>query len=172
MARFKDGVKGAAIDNEAWRAFAGDPKPKARKKGVKGISDARFLEVLDEVKEKLAAGAWGTATGIHFVALFADLYFRVYQVAPDDLSRPPERAFATKLANDMLRGDFAGDADAMAKFVAWTWTRERRTEAWRREDPVARSGRRLSWRVQFSRAILSDFRVAEARAKATKKEAR
>lgn len=156
----------SALD-PALADFLGADKPKRKRaaKGegreVKGIGDAAFAKLLEEVADMLARGAWEGAQGRHFVALFAELHFRVYGLACDELG-PKERVYATKLANDMLAKDFAGDPRAMAEFVAWLWSREKGREEWRREH--GRGGGRISWRTQFAtRAVLTDFRLEKER---------
>lgn len=131
-----------------------------KKKTVRGVGDARFLEALDAVACMLREGRWVEASGLHFVALYADLYFRVYGIQALDLGAK-ERVFASKLAEDMLHKDFKGDRQAFARYVSWTWSRERSREEWRREN--GKTGGRISWRVQFGRNLLADYRVEEAR---------
>ena len=137
------------------------PKKEATKKGSKTIGDSAFAKLLEETADMLARGDFQHAKGRHFVALFAELHFRVYGIACDELG-PKERVFATKLANDMLAKDFGDDPKAMAEFVAWLWSREKGREEWRREN--GRSGGRITWRTQFAvRALLTDFRLEKER---------
>ena len=146
---------------EARRAaaeFAGEAKSKARKS--KTVGDAAFMRTLEEVGQMLKEGKWQNARGMHFVALYADLYFRVYGVLPEDLG-PKERVFAAKLAGTMLTKQFQDDRDKMAKFIAWTWTREKKNEQWRRENN--RDGGIIDWRLQFSAKLVAGYRVACAR---------
>lgn len=137
--------------------FAGEPK--ARKKN-KTIGDAVFMKTLEQVGEMLKSGKWAEATGRHFVALYADLYFRVYGLLPEDLG-PKERVFASKLASTMLSKQFQDDREAMSKFMAWTWTEEKRREQWRRENN--RDGGIIDWRYQFSAKLVQSYRMAQAR---------
>lgn len=153
----KDAPTTAAV--VAWAA------PKAKKHRSVGIGDAAFLRVLDDLNSKLASGAVASLEPKHFVALYADLHFRVYGVEPIDLGSK-ERAFAAKLARDMLEKDFAGDAAKMAEFVSWAWSREKEREQWRRDN--GRDGGRISWRFQFGRQLLADFKVRKVRADAKK----
>ena len=142
--------------------FLGPKKDPAKKKReLKGIGDAAFSKLLEETAGMLERGEWSEAKGKHFVALFAELHFRVYGVACDELG-PKERVFATKLANDMLANEFEGKPEEMARFVAWLWSREKGREEWRREN--RRSGSRITWRTQFGvRAVLTDYRIDQAR---------
>lgn len=138
-------------------------RPKSAKRKSTGIGDSRFVKALDEAARMLATGEWKEATGIHFAALYADLHFRVYGVEAEDLGSK-ERVYAAKLATDMLADAFGGDRDAMARFVAWTWSREREREKWRRE--TGNGGGRVTWRAQFGKKLLTEFRLEEARRKA------
>lgn len=138
--------------------FAGEQKSRAKK--AKTIGDSAFMKTLEQVGEMLKTGKWAEATGRHFVALYADLYFRVYGLLPADLG-PKERVFATKLANTMLERQFQGDREEMSKFMAWTWTEEKRREQWRRENN--RDGGIIDWRYQFSAKIVQSYRMAQAR---------
>lgn len=138
--------------------FAGEPKKGGRKS--KTIGDAAFMKALEQVGEMLKLGQWQSARGMHFVALYADLYYRVYGMLPADLG-PKERVFAAKLAGTMLSKQFQDDRDAMAKFLAWTWTKEKETEKWRRENN--RDGGIIDWRIQFSAKLVQSYRMACAR---------
>lgn len=157
----------AVLDSEtraAADALAAWAKPKtAKKRSAPKIRDDAFLALLDEVGEFLAKGEWEKAEPKHFVALYADLHFRCYGIEPGDMG-PKERAFASKLAGDMLEKDFAGNRLEMSRFVAWVWTREKGREEWRREN--GRAGGRVTWRSQFGRAVLTEYRLEEARKKA------
>jgi hypothetical protein len=134
--------------------------PAPRGKKTKTIGDTAFMRTLEQVADMLKSGKWKEAEGKHFVALYADLYFRVYGVMPGDLG-PKERVYATKTAGLLLQRSFGGDPEAMAKFLAWTWTREKEREQWRREN--SRDGGIIDWRLQFSGKLVSSYRIAEAR---------
>jgi hypothetical protein len=137
--------------------------PKGPKKKSSGMTEKAFLAALDEVEQMLAKGEWGQAEGKHFVALYAELHFKVYGVADEGLG-PKERLYAATLARGMLEKDFKGDRREMALFVSWVWSREKGREKWRREQQVSRG--RLTWRAVFGRAVLTDYRVEVARKKA------
>lgn len=141
-------------------AFVGKP-PKKRK--AAGVSDRKFVKDLDAVADFLERGTWEGAEGKHFVALYADLHFRVYGIAPADLGSK-ERTYAATQARRMIEKDFGGDLAEMARFVAWTWSREKGREQWRRENG-RESASRIDWRLQFGPRLLVDFRLSEARRK-------
>lgn len=136
-------------------AFVGAPKKKS-----KTIGDAAFERDLSKAEAMLAAGTFGEATGRHFVALYASLYFRVYGLLPEDMG-PKERVYAAKQANLMLEKQFGGDRQEMAVFMAWLWTREKSTEQWRRDN--GKDGKVIDWRFQFSPSAVQKYRIAVAR---------
>lgn len=150
--RERDDARRAALE------FAGAPKGRVKKS--KTIGDSAFMKALEQVGEMLKEGKWSEATGRHFVALYADLYFRVYGMLPEDLG-PKERVFAAKLAGTMLDKQFQGNRDEMAKFLAWTWTKEKEREQWRRDNQ--RDGGIIDWRFQFSAKLVQSYRMACAR---------
>ncbi len=157
-------VRPEHVENAAkLSAWCEAKKPPAKKRSA-GIGDAAFLRDLDAVVEFLKNGKWAEATGRHFVALYADLHFRVYGIAPGDLGSK-ERAWAAKMANDLLAQEFGGDKAAMARFISWTWSRELDREKWRRQEN--RGGGRIDYRMQFGKRMLVDFRIDEARQRKT-----
>jgi hypothetical protein len=138
--------------------WAGSKKP--AKKRSSTVSDSKLIEALDEAERLLEAGTFeAEAKPMHFVAIYADLYTRVYNTPPIDLG-PRERLFAARLAKDLLHKDFGGSPSGLADFVSWTWTREKGRVKWRQEN--GRPPSRISWRVQFGRSLLADYRVAKA----------
>lgn len=151
-------------DAAFWVGGFDKPKPKPR---MRGMGADALAKAFAELEEMLKAGQIAKATGRHFVALYADLYCRVYEVPPEDLGSK-ERVYAAKLANDMLAKDFGGDAEKFADFVGWTWTREKGREDWRRE--YGRKGSRISWRVQFSqRSLFAEYQLDKHRERTSKK---
>lgn len=143
----------------ALNEFAPERKTKPKKNG-KTIPDALFERKLEEVGRMLRDGKWEEATPIHFVALYVDLFYRVYGTLPLDLG-PKDRVLACKIAGSMLQRNFGGDRLKMSRFMAWTWTTEKQTEAWRREN--GRDGGMIGWQYQFSNKLMTKYRVAEAR---------
>lgn len=132
----------------------------SKKKSYSGMSDRLLLKLLDEVNAMLREGKWSEATAKHFVALYADLHFRVYGIEPADLD-PKQRLAAVSMASSMMQNEFGGSAIEMAEFVRWAWSREKERETWRREN--GRQGSRLTWRFQFGRSLLTDYRLERAR---------
>lgn len=161
MARHRGGAPKKAT--AGLSSFLGESKPKPKKKRAFTVSRSKFVVVLEEMTALMEQGRIAEAKGKHFVALYADLHYRVYGVEALELDSKA-RAVAGTMAQRMIDRDFDGSAEAMAEFVQWTWTRENRSEQWRREHPDS-GGRRMTWRSQFSTWLLSDFKVAQARKK-------
>ncbi len=136
------------------------PKTPKRKKG---IGNAAFVRTLDEATAMLKDGDWASAKPSHFVALYADLHFRVYGVEASELGSK-ERVYAAGMATKLLAEEFGNDRNEMAKYVAWTWSREKGREKWRRE--TGNHGGRVTWQLQFGKGkFLTEFRLEEARKK-------
>lgn len=152
-------ISDAARQMAEWCGAGSEKKPKKR---TTGIGNKAFLKDLDAVAAMVRDDRWDGATGRHFVALYADLHFRVYGVAPADLGTK-ERAWAAKLANDLLAKEFDSNPAALAEFLAWTWRREKGREEWRRAQ--GRSGGRIDYRLQFGTRLLVDYRIEKARRK-------
>jgi hypothetical protein len=144
-------------------AFTGPLKEKSKKRAP-AISDAAFDKLRAEARRAMQSGEWGEAGPRAMVALFVELHERVYGVPCSDLT-PTARQLASFAASAMLRREFNGDALAMAMFIRWTWMREKERENWRRAN--GRDGGAISWRLQFNGRLLTDYRLAKARAHAS-----
>ena len=121
-----------------------------------GVDKARA-----RVREMAETGDWSEATGTHFVAFYEWLHLTVYGVEASELAMVGEWARAAAAAARMLDTHFGGDATVMTLFVRWTWNRESDTEKWRRENK--KPGGRIGWRLQFSGAKLTDYKLDVAR---------
>ena len=95
----------------------------------------------------------------HFVALYAKLHEHVYGVAPTELE--DVAWFAACKEADRIFNEFQNSKLLMFDFMRWVWRRERAAEKRRKADGVETS-RRIGWRLQFSRTLVTDFRVAHA----------
>lgn len=140
----------SAREMEAW---AKRPPKRAR---AKTIPDAQWKRAREEALAMLKSGEWKEATPRHFAAAYALLHERVYGVEPGDLT-PTTRLMAAGLAARMLDKEFDADKGALAGFLLWTWKREEGREKWRREN--GREGGRITPRLQFNGAIVTDFRL-------------
>lgn len=136
------------------RFVASAPPP--RRESKSGVSRIR-----EEMREMNKAGDWERASGGHFVALYEALHLTVYGVEASELGAVKEWQQASAAAGRMLAAQFGDDPVRMLAFVRWTWKREQKTEAWRREN--GRSGRRVGWRLQFGNSLVTDYRLDEAR---------
>lgn len=142
--------------------FLGEP-PSEKRIRAKTISDSAFARATREATEMIhGALAWDEAAPRHFVALYAILHERVYGVAPCDLT-PVGRLHAAGMAARLLEKQFGGERVELYEFVCWTWKREEKREKWRAEKGC--EGGRIGPRLQFSGALLADYRVEAARAR-------
>jgi hypothetical protein len=170
--------KGVVIDRAALEAPGGflepkksrakkpkkEKKPKAPKpegKPKASMTDGKFLKVLDDLAVFVKTGRWDDARPIHFVALYADLHFRVYGVEPFDLDATT-RVFAAGLAGSLLARKFSGNKAEFQKFMAWTWTREKEREQYSKESGKTRNTR-VGWQLQFGPRFLTDYLVEQGR---------
>ena len=120
------------------------------------------LEVaLDDARRRAESGDWGDASGKTFVGLYALCHERLYRVLPEELREASPYAGAARAAGAMLRDRFGGDAGEMAGFVRWVWLREKGRHEWARRESKDRN--RLSWMLQFSARLLTDYRAAGGR---------
>lgn len=132
---------------------------RARAKRPRGVSQKRFDEALARAAAMAASGDWSGAKAIDFVALFSAMHERVYGVAP--ALSPAERLKASFVAAATMRAHFGNEPQELADFVWWTWKREKEREKFRREN--GREGGSISWALQFSGRLLTDYRIAMAR---------
>ncbi len=128
------------------------------------LSDKRKSQLERALAElpPIADDSYAKAKPRHFVALYVRLHHHVYGVMPSELAREKAYVSAVAAATALLR-EFDGSNDRLARFLRWTWRREKEREGWRKLNPQ-KGGGRLSWRAQFcSRSILDDYRVAALR---------
>ncbi len=125
---------------------------------------AQMKRAADEIADMHKRGSFHGAEPIHLVAIYLELHIRVYGVEAVDLG-PSERPGAIAAAASLVRTYFEGSGERAVEFVRWVWRREQDREKWRREN--GRDGKRLSWRLQFSSALVADYRVALARKKSS-----
>lgn len=124
------------------------------------MSDARTAAAREKMNEMAASGDWAGADGLHLVALYEMAHREVYGVEPLELdakARFLAVGAATRLTEKFFDGDYAG----AVSFMRWTWHREQEREKWRRAN--GRDGQRIGWRLQFSAAMVSDYRLAGER---------
>lgn len=124
-----------------------------RSKGLRAAGKQDIATSLDEATLMRTAGVWKAARPRHFVALYAQLHAHVYGAEPTEL-RGKTWTAACLMASRLLAGDFSGDAGRLVAFVVWAWKREKKAHAKGNEDR-----RRMGWRLQFSSALVTDYRV-------------
>lgn len=122
----------------------------------KTLPPSKMRSAAHEVEEFVRANQWAAARPIHLVALYLRQHIECYGFEASDCG-PEERLQACGVAGKMLDRDFGGDPVAMVDFMRWVWKRETGAEKWRRENH--RSGRRISWNLQFSQKLLLDYKV-------------
>lgn len=105
---------------------------------------------------------WDVAEPRHLVALYAWCHEQVYGVAPAELVGYAW-AGAVSAALALVRNEFRGDVPSAVDFLRWVWARERERESWRRRNRPDGGGSRIGWRLQFGRAMLTDYRIYLAR---------
>lgn len=126
-----------------------------RPPGKKQIERARA-----EALRRGESGEWDGATGAHLLEMYAWLHEQVYGVPADELTGNVW-LIAARDAGLFLKREFAGDAGKCVSFMRWAWKREEAREAWRREN--GKEGGRIGWRLQFSRQLLTDYKLDRAR---------
>lgn len=152
----------ALVDKVATRGvvdlddFAAQAPPRT-KKGVRSASAREIESAIAEADDMRARGAWAGAAPRHLVALYALCHEHVYGVRPGELAGKTW-SMACAEARRFLDREFGGDVARCVEFVAWAWQRERR--ATRRASDTDR--RRIGWRLMFSAALATDYRVAVA----------
>jgi hypothetical protein len=81
----------------------------------------------------------------------------IYGVVPSELLEQQSFRAAARAAAKAMHELFDDDATAVAAFVRWAWEVEKRKNTWAQSKSIDR--RRLGWRVQFSRALETDYRI-------------
>lgn len=149
--------KAAAADVAAGLvAFAGTPKPPAKKAKTRGWERPR---VQQETADFINAREWKGAKPSHFVELYARLHEEVYGVEALDLKTRKSLSDAALLASRALKQFFEGDEDGMAEFMRWVWVRQANEEKQRRQGVRMREFR-VTWRYQWAASLVTDYRRA------------
>jgi hypothetical protein len=117
------------------------------------------VAILD-AKKRAETGEWNWSKGATFVGLYAMCHQMIYGVVPDELYTTGTFRAAARSAANALHVLFDDDACAFAEFVRWSWEREKRKHNWALAQGFDRN--RMSWKLQFSRALLTDYRIAKA----------
>ncbi len=129
-------------------------KPSKTSGGSKAARQ-RANEQADQMRE---SSDWSRATPKNIVALYCWCHEHVYGVRPGELNNAKSWLAACAMAKRLATNEFDGDLTKLVGFLRWTWAREKRTEKWRRSH-LDGGGRRMRWRLQFSRDLVTDFRI-------------
>lgn len=127
-----------------------------------GVSAQSMKRATEELEKMASANDFLGARPLHLVALYLHLHLKVYGVEATDCG-PGERLAAAGRAASLIAQDFEASGAAAVEFLRWTWSREQGREKWRREN--GRGGQRITWRLQFSSALVVDYKIDRARKK-------
>lgn len=128
------------------------PVPKRATPLEAAIADAR---------SRADSGDWLSAPGMALVGLYSFCHEEVYGVTPIELDEKAALRVASRMASAMVKKYFGSDTDEAVEFIKWTWMREREREEWAAQNGKTRG--RVGYRLQFSSALLTDYRVALSR---------
>ena len=137
-----------------------------RKAKPKTIAGAVFDRTVSELEAMIATQNWEGVTAKHLVALYEKMHTKCYGVAPAELG-PQARYNAMMMAATLTKREFGGDYQRTMEFMRWAWTREIKTEKWRRQNG-REDGRRIGVRLMFGGGLVTDYRLALARKNATR----
>ena len=144
------------------KAFLDDPTLAVRKPpGPRRAKALSPLEVaVDDASRRAESGDWEGAKGSSFIGLYALCHRMVYGILPCELQELGCFRAAAKQAALVAHTAFGDDPSEMAEFVRWAWEREKARAKWARSQHFDRN--RMGWRMQFSRGLETDYRVAKA----------
>lgn len=120
------------------------------------LSNATFQSGVERAKQHITSRK-SDLRASEIVYVYAVLHERVYGVLPLELRSEMGRASAA-VAN-VIKNEFGGDPAGVIEFLRWTWARER--DAFARREPE--NTFRISWRYQFGRRLMTDYRIALSR---------
>jgi len=133
-------------------------RPGKRKRAT-GVTPAKFAEATARAAAMIVSSDWTEARAIDFVALYTSMHEKVYGVAP--VMTSADRLNASFAAAACMRTHFGNEPQELADFIWWTWKREIGREKFRREN--GRDGGSISWALQFSGRLLTDYRISMVR---------
>jgi len=136
--------------------FVGARKKREPPGPVKQFTDAKLRIAAAEVEEMIRTRDFTKARPRHFVAMHGVLHARVYGLGPTDPASTRLRAAAS--ITRLLKVHFDEDPVKLAAFVRWVWVREAGREKARRSTGDC-SGGRIGLGLQFSSAMVDDYRV-------------
>lgn len=110
--------------------------------------------------QRSETGDWEDANPSVLVGLYAHCHEQIYGVFPDELADATVWRIVTGAAAAMVRNHFGGVTEYAVDFVRWTWVREEGRLKYHRNQGSAPKSR-IGWRIQFSSALVTDWRVAQ-----------
>jgi hypothetical protein len=152
-----------AVKQTQFTDFGTEPEPERRPQKKRAMPKRDFEQLLTETNALKDRQAWSEFTPKHFVGLYCLLHQHVYKVVPDEVRDQFRPAVGASMR--MLKHEFSGEQLSMVDFMRWTWRREEYKDSQRDRD----SDFRIGWRLQFGRPLLSDYRVAQARRRTTRR---
>lgn len=127
---------------------------------TRAMSDYEVAKSDAETRSR--SGDWASSNAAAFVGLYAVCHERLYRVEPLELKAKAEFRAAARQAS-MLLARFNNDGELFARFIVWTWERQKRRSEWfkRKNEEMGEKGDtfRMGWRLQFSPKTETDFRV-------------
>lgn len=96
------------------------------------------------------------------MGLYALCHEMVYGVLPSELEEVRLFRLASREAARLLRSSFGGDVDSAVEYLKWVWGREKGRVQWAASQSPPKERGRLGWRLSFSEAFVTDYRVAQA----------
>lgn len=140
----------------AMEDFVKTKHPPSKTAGGSKRARQNAIEQADEMR---LSGEWpDDMRPKHLVALYAWCHEQVYGVWPSELNSAKPWLGACSAAKRLAVDEFDGDLTKVVGFLRWTWARERRFE----DHRIAKfkgGGKRIGWRLQFSRTLVTDFRL-------------
>lgn len=153
--------RGRPVTDEEWRELeirlasrklvASLPKSSAKRTPSRQSIDVAKAAA-DDMR---TTGDFSSAKPMHLVAIWRWAFAQTYGVEPAMTGK--EWQLASFAAAALVKSDFEGKPSAVEPFLRWTWSEERRTLAWRREN--GRTVTPLGWRMQFSRRHVVKWRA-------------
>jgi hypothetical protein len=136
-------------------------KPASKRKRLPPrIKPSNIDAAKEEVLGFIERNTWAMAETIHLVGLYVVAHEHVYKVPPLDMDGAAW-FLAKRAADKLVEECFANNVEYAVKYLQWVWMREGEKEEWRRRNGTATY--RLTWRLVFSRQLLTDYFVNQQR---------
>lgn len=143
----------AAFISHVQESKRGGPRPRVKAKPLTPVQVAVKI-----AKARAISGDWSDAKPAAFVGLHCICHQMIYGITPLELDQQALFRAAARLAAKAQHELFNDDPHELAEFVRWSWSREKGKNTWAQQKQVERN--RLNWRWQFSRSLVTDYRIA------------